>query len=52
MAGEALVKADVAEQLWKVCLKHLPPLQKIGNTVDLLVLENPYGPRWTKTTLK
>lgn len=38
MAGEVLVKADVAEQLLKACWKHGPLLQKNGNTVDLLVL--------------
>lgn len=38
MAGEALVKADVAEQLLKTCWKQGSLLQKNGNTVDLLVL--------------
>ena len=38
MAGEAPVKADVAEQFWKACLKRGPPSQKSGNTVDLLAL--------------
>lgn len=38
MAGEALVKADVAEQLSKACLKDGPLLQKkekSGNNVNL-----------------
>ncbi len=40
MAGEALDRADVAQQLQEVwVLKHDPLLQKNGNTVDLLVLE-------------
>lgn len=38
MAGEALVKADVAEQLLKACFKHGSPLQESGNVVDLLPL--------------
>lgn len=38
MAGEALVKADVAETLLKACLRRSPLSLKSGNTVDPSVL--------------